>query len=227
MNNIFTLKRWSKIHATRERFNQSGKKYKLLSISESDSWKLSNLNWFYLAFDLSCNKAPEFRGQFSMVCTAGKVDMCSLWALYNQLLWSSEKGTGTRCRLLHQLENPNQNWKIWQTFLEAIKRTKWHQGFGRVCGFYFCSREPQEAVHIRVLARPLHSELLRLLGLCLCQALDNINALENPWHCYRKSSCTSCKQHCVWCQALQSIPNWGMAHIHTAVILMLQDIPYS
>lgn len=63
-----------------------GKKYKLLSISESDSWKLSNLNWFYLAFDLSCNKAPEFRGQFSIMCTAGKVDMCSLQALYNQLL---------------------------------------------------------------------------------------------------------------------------------------------
>lgn len=71
---------------------------------------------------------------------------------------------------------------IWQTFLKAVKRTKWHRRFGRVCGFFFCSRELWEAVYIRVVARPLHPELLRLLGLCLCQALDNINALENSWH---------------------------------------------
>lgn len=47
---------------------------------------------------------------------------------------------------------------------------------------FFCSRELREAVHIGVLARLLHSELLKLLGLCLQQALDNISALENSWH---------------------------------------------
>lgn len=53
-----------------EKYMLSGKdlikveKYKLLSILEDGSWKLSNLNWFYLAFDLSCNKAPEFRDQY-------------------------------------------------------------------------------------------------------------------------------------------------------------------
>lgn len=55
-----------------------GKKYKSLSLSESDSRKLTNLNWFYLAFDLSCNKTPEFRGQFNIMCTSEKVDICVL-----------------------------------------------------------------------------------------------------------------------------------------------------
>lgn len=61
MDNIFTSTDTAKYMLSEKDLIKVGKKKKLFSILEDNSWKLSNLNWFYLAFNLSCKKADEFR----------------------------------------------------------------------------------------------------------------------------------------------------------------------